>query len=90
MKMSELRSQTDVELQLELARLARESFELRMVQVSSQEKRTHRASAMRRDVARIRTILRERQIAASLEIEEEEEAPSADEPRQGREAETES
>ncbi len=87
MKMSELRSQTDVELQLELARLARESFELRMVQVSSQEKRTHRASAMRRDVARIRTILRERQIAASLEIEEE--APSADEPRQGREAETE-
>jgi len=83
-KASELRSRTDTELQLELARLVRESFELRMVQVSSQEKRTHRAGAMRRDVARIQTILRERQMAAALEAEETETAPSRDEARQGQ------
>lgn len=59
MKASELRSKSADELNKELLSLAREQFNLRMQKGTGQLSRPHQMKAVRRDIARIKTILKE-------------------------------
>ena len=49
------------ELMIELLRLRREQFQLRMQKASGQLGQTHLMKEARRDLARVKTILREKQ-----------------------------
>ena len=60
MKASELREKTVDELSEELLRLRREHFNLRMQRASGQLPQTHLAGETKRDIARIKTVLREK------------------------------
>ena len=60
MKTSELRSKTDEELEKELGELVREAFNLRMQKGTGQLSRFSQVRIVRRDIARIKTIQRER------------------------------
>jgi len=61
MKANELREKTDPELKDELLELRREQFNLRMQLGAGQSPRPDRFGKVRKDIARIKTILRERQ-----------------------------
>ena len=61
MKASEYRSKSIRELQEDLLKLRRESFNLRMQKSSDQLGRSHLLQTTRRDIARIKTLLRERE-----------------------------
>ncbi|NJK78581.1 MAG: 50S ribosomal protein L29 [Chloroflexaceae bacterium] len=69
MKAQELRNLKDEELKERLLEFYQELFNLRFQKVSGRLANTARPRQVRRDIARIKTILRERQIA--LELEEE-------------------
>ncbi len=60
MNASEIRNKTDEELSKELLDLHREAFNLRMQKGTGQLTRTSQVKAVRRDVARIKTVLNER------------------------------
>lgn len=60
MKANELRQKTHAELQDELLALRREQFNLRMQRGVSQAARPHEFSRVRREIARIKTVLGER------------------------------
>ena len=60
MKARELRAKGDEELRLELLALRREAFNLRMQQGTGQLSRPSQMRAVRRDIARIKTVLGER------------------------------
>lgn len=60
MKASEYRAKTDVELRHELEALAREAFNLRMQQGTGQLSRPSLVREVRRNIARVKTILNER------------------------------
>ena len=60
MKASALRNMTLDELAAELMRLRREQFNLRMQRGSEHLPQTHLLKQARRDVARVKTILREK------------------------------
>jgi large subunit ribosomal protein L29 len=60
MKASEYRPKSDDVLQNELLELAREAFNVRMQAGSGQLSRFHQIRALRRDIARIKTVLTER------------------------------
>ena len=60
MKASELRAKSDDELNTELLALRREAFNLRMQQGTGQLARPSQMQAVRKDIARIKTILNER------------------------------
>ncbi len=60
MKASDVRAKTDDELKSELEKLGKETFNLRFQRVSGQLENTDRMRAVRRDIARIKTILAER------------------------------
>jgi large subunit ribosomal protein L29 len=62
MKASDLRKKTDEELGNELSELARESFNLRMQKGTGQLSRHSDVRVVRRDIARIKTIQRERKV----------------------------
>lgn len=62
MKADELRKKTDEELGNELNELAREAFNLRMQKGTGQLSRHSQVRVVRRDIARIKTILRERKV----------------------------
>ncbi|HMB73854.1 MAG TPA: 50S ribosomal protein L29 [Gammaproteobacteria bacterium] len=64
MKAAEIRAKEDAELAEELVRLRREQFNLRMQAATGQGARPDQFGKVRRDVARIKTILRERKLAA--------------------------
>lgn len=64
MKASEYRAQSTQELQENLLKLRRESFNLRMQKASDQLGQPHLLQATRRDVARIKTLLKQREIEA--------------------------
>ena len=64
MKAKELRELTPEELQLRLDQSRKELVNLRMQQATSQIENPARLNTLRRDVARIRTIERERQRGA--------------------------
>jgi len=64
MKASDLRSRTVDELSEEVDTLGREIFNLRFQRASGQLENTARVRQVRRDIARIKTILGERNRAA--------------------------
>ena len=60
MKASELRSKSEEELKSELLELRREAFNLRMQAGSGQMARPHQMRQVRRDIARVKTVLGQR------------------------------
>ena len=60
MKASDVRAKTDDELNASLEQLAKERFNLRFQKASGQLENTTRSRQVRRDMARIKTILAER------------------------------
>ncbi len=67
MKASELHDMTDAELEQRLNELYQERFNLRFQVASRQLENTGRIKDVRRDIARILTILRERELGAEVE-----------------------
>lgn len=61
MNVKELRDKSVSELDAELVRLRKEDFSLRMQRASSQLGQTHLLKANRRDIARVKTVMREKQ-----------------------------
>ncbi len=64
MKAADIRTKTEDELKDQLGDLRKEAFNLRFQQSSGQLEKTDRVKAVRRDIARIKTILGERQAGA--------------------------
>jgi large subunit ribosomal protein L29 len=60
MKAGDVRAKTSDELKTELEKLGKETFNLRFQRASGQLENTARMRAVRRDIARIKTILAER------------------------------
>lgn len=67
MKSAELRDKTPDQLRDELAKLKKESFNLRFQQATGQLENTARMKVVRRDAARVKTILNEKAAAAAGE-----------------------
>ena len=65
MKAKEIRELTDAEAQAKLRDLRQELFNLRLQQQTARLERPSRVREVRRDIARIETILNERQLAAA-------------------------
>ena len=63
MDASELRDKTPEELNEELLRLRKEQFHLRMQKASGQLGQTHLLTDARHDIARIKTVIQEKQDA---------------------------
>jgi large subunit ribosomal protein L29 len=61
MDASELRDKTPEELNEELLRLRKEQFHLRMQKASGQLGQTHLLTDARHDIARIKTVIQEKQ-----------------------------
>jgi large subunit ribosomal protein L29 len=64
-KVTEFRGQTDDQLAEAIATLKKEQFNLRFQKASGQLEATGRIQVVRRDIARIKTLLGERSRAAS-------------------------
>ena len=62
MKVKEIREMTAEQIGKELLDLRREQFNLRMQSASGQGVRTHEFGRIRKDIARLKTVLREREI----------------------------
>ena len=60
MKAQELREKSGDELQDELLRLRREQFSLRMQFASGQLGQTHLLNTVKRDIARLKTVMKEK------------------------------
>jgi large subunit ribosomal protein L29 len=60
MKAGDLRPKTDDELKHQVEELAKEAFNLRFQRASGQLENTARVRQVRRDIARIKTLLSER------------------------------
>jgi large subunit ribosomal protein L29 len=60
MKVGDVRAKTDDELKSELEKLGKETFNLRFQRASGQLENTDRIRAVRRDIARIKTVLADR------------------------------
>ncbi len=60
MNAQELRDKTADELTNELVELRREQFNLRLQLATGQSTKTHRVREVRRDIARLKTILNEK------------------------------
>ncbi len=65
MKAEDLRQKTEDELKDQLLDLKKEQFNLRFQSASGQLENTARVREVRRDIARVKTMLGERQAAAS-------------------------
>lgn len=64
MKIDEVRRLTPDQLSEQLLQLKKEQFNLRFQQATGQMEKTHRASEVRKDIARIKTVLRGKTAAA--------------------------
>jgi large subunit ribosomal protein L29 len=60
MKVSEIKDKTAADLQTELLRLRKEQFAVRMQAASGQLGQSHLVKELRRDIARVKTVLREK------------------------------
>ncbi len=67
MKASELRDHSEDELRAKLKELQEELFNLRFQLATGQIENVGRIRTVRRDIARLKTIQRERQLAALLQ-----------------------
>lgn len=65
MKAADVRSKSEDQLKDELSKLKKEQFNLRFQAATGQLEKTGRVQAVRRDIARVRTILREKQRAGA-------------------------
>ena len=65
MKVSELREKSEAELQKELQDMLREQFNLRMQKATNQLSDNSQMKKVRRDIARVKTIMNEMKGAAS-------------------------
>ena len=63
-KIADLRGKTPDQLQEELLSLKKEQFNLRFQAATGQMEKTHRVSEVRKDIARISSLLREKQASA--------------------------
>ena len=59
-KIADLRSQTTDQLADELLKLKKEQFNLRFQAATGQLEKTSRVSEVRRDIARVKTLMREK------------------------------
>jgi len=66
-KLKDFRGKSREELQQELLRLLREQFDLRMQKTTVQLTQTHLLRQVRRDIARVRTLLGEQVRAEQVE-----------------------
>ena len=64
MKVQDLRQKTDDELNQEVLDLRKEAFNLRFQRASGQLENTARVRQVRRDIARLKTVLHERRASA--------------------------
>ena len=71
MKAAELRERKTEELYEELLRLRKEQFGLRMQDASGQLGQYHLLSQVKRDIARVKTVIVEKQDQFSTEVEAE-------------------
>jgi len=62
MKAKDIREMTAEQIDKELLDLRREQFNLRMQSATGQGIRTHEFGRIRKDIARLKTLLREREI----------------------------
>ena len=60
----DLKQQTDDQLQQQLGDLKREQFNLRFQQATGQMEKSHRVEEVRRDIARIKTVMRQKSAQA--------------------------
>jgi len=67
MNAQELRDKTPDQLRDDLANLKKEAFNLRFQQATGQMENTSRMKTVRRDAARVKTILNEKAAAAASE-----------------------
>jgi large subunit ribosomal protein L29 len=65
MKAKDLRSKSAVELKDELLKLRREQFNLRMAQASGQAVKPDQAGKVRRNIARVKTVIGEQSRAVA-------------------------
>lgn len=65
MEAQDLRSKNEGELKQELGELLQEQFNLRMQKGMGQLTGMHQLRRVRRDIARVRTVLREKEVAAA-------------------------
>lgn len=66
MKAADLKTKTDDELKDQLADLRKEAFNLRFQAASGQLENTARARLVRRDIARVKTVLGDRRASADV------------------------
>ncbi|MDR3508179.1 MAG: 50S ribosomal protein L29 [Caulobacteraceae bacterium] len=64
MKIDDVRGLTTDQLADELLKLKKEQFNLRFQAATGQLEKTHRVNEVRRDIARIKTVLRAKSVAA--------------------------
>ncbi|HEY9234422.1 MULTISPECIES: 50S ribosomal protein L29 [Phenylobacterium] len=64
MKIDEIRAMTPDQLGEALLSLKKEQFNLRFQAATGQVEKTHRVNEVRKDIARIKTVLRSKQAAA--------------------------
>ena len=64
MKASDVRAKTQDQLTDDLASLKKEQFNLRFQKATGQVEKTHRVDEVRKDIARIKTVLRGKQAQA--------------------------
>ena len=64
MKIDEIRGMTPDQLSEQLVSLKKEQFNLRFQKATGQIEKTHRVDQVRKDIARIKTILRTKQAQA--------------------------
>ncbi len=69
MKISELRSKSKEELEIELLNLKKEAFNLRFQVSSGQLENTSRIRFVRRNIARVQTLITEINLKSNLEKE---------------------
>ncbi|SIT09700.1 LSU ribosomal protein L29P [Roseivivax lentus] len=69
MNASDLRDKTPDELRDQLVQLKKEAFNLRFQQATGQMENTARMKTVRRDVARVKTVLNEKAAAAAASAE---------------------
>ena len=64
MKAAQVRGMTDDQLSDELVKLKKEQFNLRFQAATGQIEKTHRVNEVRKDIARIKTVLHAKQAKA--------------------------
>ena len=67
MKASEIRKMSNEEIEKKISELKDELFDLRMQKATASLEKPHKISANKKDIARMKTILREREIEGGNE-----------------------